>query len=26
MIEDVLLGEHQRRELDRLAEFWGDEH
>lgn len=24
-IGDILLGEHQRRELDRLAEVWGDE-
>ncbi|MFI6283097.1 hypothetical protein [Streptomyces sp. NPDC050988] len=25
-IGDVLLGEKERRELDRLAEVWGDDH
>lgn len=25
-IGDVLLGEQERRELDRLGEFWGDDH
>lgn len=25
-IGDVLLGEQERRELDRLAEVWGDDH